>query len=72
MLDQIKLEGKTFKKEYKEVLNNIKKFDRIAIFRHIMPDFDALGSQFGLATWIKEFLFTVEREEGEEKTIELM
>ena len=54
MLDQIKLEGKAFKKEYKEVLNNIKKFDRIAIFRHIMPDFDALGSQFGLATWIKD------------------
>lgn len=54
MLDQIKLEGKAFKKEYKEVLNNIKKFDRIAIFRHIMPDFDALGSQFGLATWLKD------------------
>lgn len=52
--DYIKIEGDKFANEYSQVLENIKKYDRIAIFRHIMPDFDALGSQFGLATWIKD------------------
>lgn len=47
-------EGKQFKEEYKTFLEQVKKYDRIAIFRHIMPDFDALGTQFGLATWLKE------------------
>ena len=47
-------EGKQFKEEYKTFLEQVKKYDRIAVFRHIMPDFDALGTQFGLATWLKE------------------
>lgn len=47
-------EGIKFAKEYNEIEDLIKRFDRIAIFRHIMPDFDALGTQFGLATWIKD------------------
>ncbi len=42
------------KKEFKKALKLIQKYDRIAIFRHIMPDFDALGTQMGLATWIKD------------------
>ena len=46
--------GKPYLASYKTILQQIKKFDRIAIFRHIMPDFDALGTQFGLATWIKD------------------
>ena len=50
----IKIEAKKFKKEYKTIIEKIEEFDHIAIFRHIMPDFDALGTQFGLATWIKE------------------
>ena len=50
----IKTFAKKFKKEYKQILSLIKQFDRIAIFRHIMPDFDALGTQFGLATFIKD------------------
>ncbi len=41
-------------KDIKEVLKQIKKYDRIVIFRHIMPDFDALGSQMGLYTWLKD------------------
>lgn len=32
----------------------IEKHDRISIFRHIHPDGDALGSQWGLATFIEE------------------
>lgn len=49
---------KEFSKEYlaegRRVLAAIKRYDRIAIFRHIIPDYDALGSQLGLATWIKD------------------
>lgn len=46
--------GKDYLKDYKRVISAIKRYDRIAIFRHIMPDYDALGSQYGLATWIKD------------------
>lgn len=46
--------SKPYKREITKILSAIKKYDRIAIFRHIMPDYDALGSQFGLATWIKD------------------
>ncbi|MCI5744880.1 MAG: bifunctional oligoribonuclease/PAP phosphatase NrnA [Erysipelotrichaceae bacterium] len=41
-------------KEYKKVLKAIKKYNTILILRHEVPDFDASGSQFGLATWIKD------------------
>ena len=41
-------------KLYKQVLKQIKKYDNIVILRHEVPDFDASGSQFGLATWIKD------------------
>ena len=47
-------DSKIFEKEYSKILAKIKSAKRIAIFRHIMPDFDALGTQFGLATWIKD------------------
>lgn len=50
----IKERAKKYKKEYARILSAIKRYDRIAIFRHIMPDFDALGTQMGLATWIKD------------------
>lgn len=46
--------GKDYLPEYRRILSAIKRYDRIAIFRHIMPDYDALGSQMGLATWIKD------------------
>ena len=45
---------KPYLKDYNKVLKLIKKFDRICVFRHIRPDFDAIGSQLGLATWIKD------------------
>ena len=47
-------EAKVFQKEYNQILAKIKSAKKIAVFRHIMPDFDALGTQFGLATWIKD------------------
>lgn len=37
-----------------ELFKTIEKYDRIAIFRHEKPDFDALGSQLGMATFIKD------------------
>lgn len=38
--------------QYRAVLNAIRQYKKIAIFRHIHPDFDALGSAWGL----KEFI----------------
>ena len=35
------------KKDITRILSAIKRYDRIAIFRHSMPDFDALGTQMG-------------------------
>lgn len=40
-------------KDYKKVLNAIKKYDDIIVLRHEVPDFDASGTQFGLVEWIK-------------------
>ena len=42
------------KKDVTRILSAIKRYDRIAVFRHAVPDFDALGSQFGFATWLKD------------------
>ncbi len=39
---------------YKKILNLIKKYDKIVIYRHKNPDGDALGSQIGLYELIKE------------------
>ena len=41
-------------KDIRRVEAAIKRYDRIAILRHTMPDYDALGTQLGLATWIKD------------------
>jgi len=52
--ENIKKISDSHKKEYAKVLKAIKKYERIAIFRHNAPDFDALGTQLGLATWIND------------------
>lgn len=54
MLEKKKYTLKKYKKKYKAIIKAILRYDNIAIFRHIMPDFDALGTQMGLATWIKD------------------
>jgi len=46
--------GKPYKTLYKRIINAIKRYDKIAIFRHTTPDFDALGSQLGFYHWIKD------------------
>ena len=40
--------------KYDEVIELIKKYDTIVIYRHELPDFDASGTQNGLATWLKD------------------
>ncbi|MFA5486301.1 MAG: bifunctional oligoribonuclease/PAP phosphatase NrnA [Bacilli bacterium] len=44
--------------EYKpyvaKIFKEVENADRIAVFAHKTPDFDAFGSQFGLATYLKE------------------
>ena len=37
---------------YLDILNKIKEYDTITLFRHEHPDGDAVGSQFSLKTWI--------------------
>ncbi|MDD7281422.1 DHH family phosphoesterase [Floccifex sp.] len=39
---------------HKTILEEIQKADIITIFRHQLADSDAMGSQLGLATWIRE------------------
>ncbi len=40
--------------EFKAVLRKIKQYDRIVVYRHQIPDYDAFGSQMGLVTWIRD------------------
>ncbi len=39
---------------FNKMMKVIKENDRFIIYRHSSPDFDALGAQMGLATWIKD------------------
>ena len=50
--------SKKFENEYSKVLELIKKYNKICVFRHIIPDFDALGSQLGLYYFLKENFIT--------------
>jgi len=53
-MDYLKEEFSRNKSVYGKILKEIIKHDHIVVFRHIMPDFDALGCQFGLETWLKD------------------
>lgn len=46
--------GKAHRKTYSRIYNAIKRYDRIVVFRHIKPDFDAMGTQMGLVTFLKD------------------
>jgi phosphoesterase RecJ-like protein len=50
----IRERGKEFQHDYNRTLNAIKRYDTIVIFRHIKPDYDAMGTQMGLYTWLKD------------------
>lgn len=49
-----KFNAKVINKEFKTLLKTIKNYDTIVVYRHTLPDFDALGTQMGLANWIKD------------------
>ena len=40
--------------EFNKVIDLLDEYDTIVLLRHVNPDGDALGSQWGLATWIKD------------------
>lgn len=46
--------GKPYSKTYKAISKAIREFETIVVFRHIKPDFDAMGTQMGLVTWLKD------------------
>ncbi len=50
----IKEYSKKFTRKYNKFLKLVKQYDKIAIFRHIRPDFDAIGSQLALYYWLKD------------------
>lgn len=51
---EIKSYYKNNRKIYNSIYRAIERYDRIVIFRHIKPDFDAMGTQMGLYTFIKD------------------
>ena len=46
--------NQTYEHKYAEIFKKIKEYDRIAIFRHDHPDYDALGSQMAFVHFIKD------------------
>ncbi len=47
-------EIKSFREKFKYLEKKISEYSLIVIYRHESPDFDALGAQMGLYTWIKD------------------
>lgn len=52
--DLIENYSKRFDTEFKDTLDLISKYKKIAIFRHRVPDFDALGTQLGFKRFIED------------------
>lgn len=46
--------NQTYEHKIGEILSKIKEYDRIAVFRHDHPDYDALGSQMAMVHFIKD------------------
>ena len=51
-MKKMKLKKENLHSFLKKLLEKIEKFEKIAIFRHIHPDFDAIGSSFALKIFI--------------------
>lgn len=45
---------KIINRQFKQLLKTIKAYDKIVIYRHQLPDFDAFGTQMGLYYWIRD------------------
>lgn len=50
----IKDYGIAHKKAYSEFYAAVRRYQRIVVFRHIKPDYDAMGTQMGLVTFLKD------------------
>jgi phosphoesterase RecJ-like protein len=46
--------GEAHKKIYSTIYRAINRYDRIVVFRHIKPDYDAMGTQMGFVTFLKD------------------
>ena len=53
-MNTLEVRNQTYEFKYSEVLAKIKEYDRIAIFRHDHPDYDALGSQMAFVHFIND------------------
>lgn len=53
-MTNLKFDPKTINREFKYLLQAIKDSQIIVVYRHLLPDFDALGTQMGLVTWLKD------------------
>ena len=51
---EVKAYGKPYLSTYKAIFKAIKSHDKIVVFRHIKPDFDAMGTQMGLVQFLKD------------------
>ena len=50
----VKEYGKRWKKQYSSIFRAIRHYDKIVLFRHLKPDFDAFGSQMGFYHFLKD------------------
>ena len=46
--------GKEHKKEFHAIYRAIERYEKIVVFRHLKPDYDAMGSQMGMVTFLKD------------------
>ena len=46
--------GKAHKKEYGAIRRAIERYEKIVVFRHLKPDYDAMGTQMGMVTFLKD------------------
>ena len=42
------------KKDYAAIYRAIERYEKIVVFRHLKPDYDAMGTQMGLVTFLKD------------------
>lgn len=54
MIIRMEALAKKHKATYKAMRKAIEKADRIVVFRHLKPDYDAFGSQMGMVTFLKD------------------
>ena len=45
---------RNLRRDFRTVLEKIRSYDRIVCYRHVIPDYDAFGSQMGMYTWIRD------------------